>query len=338
MSSRSLPLLALLLVGCATRIGARSLPDVRAHYNESVARSSAEQMLLNLVRLRYSHQIQFLEPVSVVTSYSFTRSAGLSGSANLNGENSFSPIAGGGVSANVGATETPTITYSPLSGEEFVRRLVAPLPPDLLMLLVQGGWPIDFVFPVAVSRIGDARAPTIAAKADDSRFVAIIERLTELQQAGAIEVEVGGESGPMLAFDPDGQGGAQLQRLLGTTDRTVLTLRGPTVSRDEDELAFLTRSMLDLLFYLSHGVEVPPDDPTARDLGVPLPVAAPLLRVQSGDARPNGAYVAVPYRQRWYWIADDDRASKRVFSMLSVLFAVMSAPTEAATPVLTLPR
>ncbi|MBX2801532.1 MAG: hypothetical protein KTR31_27900 [Myxococcales bacterium] len=333
-------LLALASSSCATRLGARSLPTVRAHYNEAVAQSSSEQMLLNLVRLRYAHTVQFLEPVSVVTTYSYSRNAGASAGANLNGEGAFSPIASGGLSAGIAVTETPTITYSPLSGEEFVRRLAAPLPPELVMLLVQGGWPFDLVFPVVVAQVGPARAPVIAAAAEPSDFTRIVGLLSELQRTGALQVELGGAEGPVLGLtDRDSEDAAELRRLLQLGDAPPpYVVGGHTVTPRPDEISIVTRSMMNTLFYLSHGVHTPTDDARARDLGVELPVRQPLIAVHHGEQPPDHAYVSVPYLDRWFWIDDTDLASKRTFGMLTTVFSLMSAPTEAATPVLTLPR
>ncbi|MEN0067193.1 MAG: hypothetical protein AAGA48_33990 [Myxococcota bacterium] len=333
-----LPVLLLILsTGCATRIGARSLPAVRADYNQAVARSSSEQMLLNLVRLRYGHAIQFLEPVSVVTTYSFNRNASISGNTNLNGENSFASIAGGVVGAGISATETPTITYTPLSGEDFVRQLAAPLPRDLLMLLVQGGWPAERLLPFAVSRIGSAAAPIIAAADDTSRFARIVDGLTTLQASGDLVIELAGPE-PLIGLGETPVARTLLANLGLPEDTRSFTLSSQVVDPGDDEVPVRTRSMMDVLYYLSHGVEVSATDPAARDLGVPLPISEPLLHIQSGKTVPSTAYVAIPYQDRWFWIDDTDRSSKSVFGTLTILFNLMGAPQEARTPVLTLPR
>ena len=339
LRATALALVALFAASCVTRIGPRALPAVRTDYNEAVARSSNEQMLLNLVRLRFSHSTQFLEPVNVVTTYSFSRNLGIGGSANLNGESSFSPITSGSINAGVVVTETPTVTYAPLSGEAFVRQLAAPLPPDLLIQLVQGGWPMDLLLQLTVSRIGSTRAPVIAARGA-SAFSKVLADLTLLLDEGLLEVDAGDRTGPRLGFvDPDRKDARDLYNRLGVSLEAspVLRLTHNTVDPPADAVPFVTRSMMNLLFYLSHGVDVESDDPTARDLGVPLPVNDPLLRVQSSPVRPDEAYVAVEYRGRWFWIGDDDLASKRTFGVLMVLFSVMSAPSEASSPLLTLP-
>ncbi len=333
------PLLVLLVAsGCVTKLGARSLPAVRANYNEAVAQSSSEQMLLNIVRLRYNHPLQFLEPVSVVTTYSFSRNAGLNATGNLNGENAFSPIAGGGLTGGISASETPTITYAPLSGQDYVRQLAAPLPRELLLLLLQGGWPADLILPFTVSRIGSARAPTIAAADDSSRYARIVDGITALQAQGELVIELEGDEETRLAFGESPVAQTLAKNLGLAPDVDTVSICGYRVEPRERDIPLITRSMQDVLFYLSHGVEVDPDDLAARDLGVALPVREPLLHVHSGARRPTDATVAVTFRGRWYWIDETDRSSKRVFGALSALFAVMSAPSEVGTPLLTLPR
>ena len=105
------------------------------------------------------------------------------------------------------------------------------------------------------------------------------------------------------------------------------------------------RSLLGTLFYLSHGVQVPEGDHAARGLGYedgergevepPNPVPNALLTVL---IEPPGvsAYASTIYRGHRYVIADDDLESKQTFLLMSVLFALLSAPSEGG-PMLTLP-
>ena len=47
-------------------------------------------------------------------------------------------------------TDNPTITYQPLQGEEFLEKLMAPIPVEAMMRLTQSGWSISRVFRIAV--------------------------------------------------------------------------------------------------------------------------------------------------------------------------------------------
>jgi len=61
------------------------------------------------------------------------------------------------------------------------------------------------------------------------------------------------------------------------------------------------------------------------------------MKIHSQDGRPEKAYVAVPYRGSWFYIADDDRNSKATFGLLNLLFSLQSATSKGKSPLLTLP-
>ena len=99
-------------LGCGP-MGARTIPEARFDYNDAIIRSFDSQMLLNLVRLRYQDSILFLDLSSVVASYNRSVNGGVSPSGTIKpGSYAWGANAGGAWS------ETPTISYSPLQGED----------------------------------------------------------------------------------------------------------------------------------------------------------------------------------------------------------------------------
>ena len=73
LSHRYLTLLGLLLMawilpGC---LGPRALRHSRVKYNDAIQRSADEQLLLNLVRLRYRDTPSFIELSSLSTQFAF---------------------------------------------------------------------------------------------------------------------------------------------------------------------------------------------------------------------------------------------------------------------------
>ena len=74
-------LAAAAIAGCAT-LGPRTIRGDRFNYNESGAESSKEQILLNIVRLRYGEPIYFLEIGSMLSQFSFQATGALSGWEN----------------------------------------------------------------------------------------------------------------------------------------------------------------------------------------------------------------------------------------------------------------
>jgi hypothetical protein len=93
--------------------------------------------------------------------------------------------------------------------------------------------------------------------------------------------------------------------------------------------------LLGVLYYLSASVEVPPPDlqsglvtVSLDDAGRPFAwsqVTGKVMTIHSQEGRPENAYVAVPYRDWWFYIADDDQSSKATFSLLNILFSLQSA-------------
>ena len=55
-----------------------------------------------------------------------------------------------------------------------------------------------------------------------------------------------------------------------------------------------------------------------------------------GGLAPPDAYVAVPYRDHWFWIDDRDLASKRMFSFLLFMFSLAESGRAPQAPVVTI--
>ena len=75
----------LLPMGCRTGMGPGSIPAARFDYTEAIAASWNEQLLLNLVRLRYRDTVQFLEVSSVITQYTLDQQASAAAGVAFNG-------------------------------------------------------------------------------------------------------------------------------------------------------------------------------------------------------------------------------------------------------------
>src|SRR5262249_43484250 len=110
-----------------------------------------------------------------------------------------------------------------------------------------------------------------------------------------------------------------------------------------------TRSLLQALYYVSHGIEIPPEH-MARDMltvtreesGKPYDwsrVMGGLFRVRwaSGADRPPNAHVAALYRGYWFYIDETDQETNAPFSRLMELSRLELAGKGGPGPVLTLP-
>ena len=112
--------LVFLLLSC-TNVGSKAIRNTRFNYNSAIVDTRNEQLLTNLVRLRYRDTPYFIEVSSIATQYLL----GLGGSGSVGG---IGDKTVGGVGGSVSYEERPTITYVPLQGETFSRRLLAPVP------------------------------------------------------------------------------------------------------------------------------------------------------------------------------------------------------------------
>ena len=63
----------------------------------------------------------------------------------------------------------------------------------------------------------------------------------------------------------------------------------------------------------------------------------PMVRIQSGMERPETAFAATRYRDRWFWIDDRDLRSKSIFTFLMMLFSLFETGVAQQAPVITIP-
>jgi len=179
--------------GCA--LGPAALKSSRMPYNEAIQRTTSEQLLLNLVRLRYREAPLFLEVGGVAAQFTFRESASVEGRINegiryqsANNPNLLD------LGAQFGYEEKPTITYSPLQGEDFVKRLLAPVPLDTLVLLTRSGWNVDRVLRLAVNNMNGldnasrASGPTPDQAPRHAEFARAVRLMRRLQHDGALQI------------------------------------------------------------------------------------------------------------------------------------------------------
>jgi len=425
-----LALALLFLLGCNT-VGPRAVSTARVGYNEALVRTWNEQLLLNLVRLRYRDTPLFMTVSSVQTTYSFGSSGSLAWLFDDLGD-----TAGGG--AGVDWTETPSVTYTPLGGEDFTQALLAPIDVETLFLLPRSGWGIDRVMRCCIQSVnGLLNAPGASGPTPDylpifRDFKELTEILRDFQKARLLEFErravksaKQGEDGKkgdgetetesheyfMRILDPSqvdarhasdhallaeraarsvARRGQLFELLLGAQEAEdfarraeacqvvefvfsvpgvdlLASDRGSTPGACVAELQVVPRSLMGILFYLSHGVEPPPDhlrdcivswtagsddDLAGCDPDHPLDdrqlaavksqlfdwseLTESLLTVRSAEKPPEDAFVRVRYRGHWFYIADGDRTSKSTFGLLGQFFALLSGEQRGLAPVLTL--
>ncbi|WP_305906809.1 hypothetical protein Q9L42_019015 [Methylomarinum sp. Ch1-1] len=117
-------------------------------YNQAIIQSLDQQMLLNLVRLKYRDRTHFLKVGSVTASLNFDGNIGIGSELDLApGGNIIQPNLG------VGYADKPTISFQPLQGEDFLKSVLSSISFDALLVMTQSGWSIERVFGLCVERI-----------------------------------------------------------------------------------------------------------------------------------------------------------------------------------------
>jgi hypothetical protein len=221
-------------------MGPNTIADARFDYNEAIVRSFDNQMLLNLVRLRYQDSILFLDLTSVVASY--TRKVAVGASTDVQVPTSTNPTSVG-LGANGGVTwiESPTISYAPLQGEDFAKRLLAPIQPSSILLLSRSGWGLERLLVCTVQQLNELpNALSIGGVAPRQvkhfrEFRRVASLLRELQEEGYIQIntladqpeEVAVTAGPIPMDASARQRAAEILSLLNVT-RKVPGMTEPT--------------------------------------------------------------------------------------------------------------
>jgi hypothetical protein len=338
-----LPLLA--LAGCLHVPAGRVTMD-RMDYGQVIAESWKRQTLLNVVRLRYADAPVFLDVSSVINTYSLSGTVSAGGSVSNGQLGDAAQLGAGGAWSN-----TPTVTYQPLMGDRFTKSLLQPIPPAAVMQLMQGGWPTDLVLKTVVRSINGLRNDSLGV-AGDPGFREIVGLLSRLQHVGGLGNRVEARkdgSAVILVLRREGRVSGEFEdarrvaELLGLEEgASEIEVVYGFAPRSGREVSMITRSMLEIIMNLGVGVDLPAGDATS---GRVLPglrqageeAAAPLVHIRSGAAAPEATYAAIPYKGQWYWIDDNDIASKRTFTFLMILFSLAETGQVPAAPVVTVP-
>ncbi|WP_447598418.1 hypothetical protein [Nitrospira sp. Nam80] len=347
------------LQGCMN-FGALTLDRDRFDFTQAVANSWKQQTLLNIVKLRYADTPIFVDVGQIVSGYQLVSTVQAGGTIYPNLETGPSKALNNffSVGAQGQYTDRPTITYVPLTGSQFIRTLLTPIPPIRLFELIEAGWPADRLFMVAVQSINglsNSKGGSQGRKAADPEFATLVKALRRIQASGAVGLRVDADKDkkgeglimffatkkvpPKIQEDRD-----MVKRLLGLNpEKTEFSvIYGPVPPDRDDIVAVRTRSGFQILIELASYVQIPEEHEKKR--AYPHAVIPsqdqeslpPLIRIASDVTRPTDAFVMVHYGDRWYWIDNEDLSSKGLFSFLLVMLTLAEPGEKAPSPLLTI--
>jgi hypothetical protein len=329
----------------------------RNSYNIAIQISNSEQMLLNLVRLRYYDNPYFIDVSNVTTQFTYRTSA--SASIPIPGFNSSNPFTLG---ADVSWQNQPTLQFTPLEGQAFSQQLLTPIELTTIQQLVYSGWDIDRVFRLVIQSFDELdnapeasgpileRLPIYENFFEATKIMRYFQLRNELRMGVQVKEEKDKSSNKLqIAFPYEGDEAKRLASML----KGVYSSNGNYVLSMElgfnvkGQIGVYPRSILSCMYYLSRGVDAPKIDqlkgkaPSTlsddKSLFTWSDLIGNLMKIKSCDYLPKNAYVAIKYRKHWFYIDDSDLQSKQTFLLLLQLYNLQAGKPKVSPPVLTLP-
>ena len=386
--------------GCA--LGPKAIQIERTKYNESVVLTNREELLLNLVRLRYQDSIGLLSVASIATQRQWGQEFTASGDVGPEAAHLLRLF------GRVGSFERPTVSYVP-PNQEVIRGLLNPLTTESLFVLANTGTPAEHVMRIIVKRMNNvenavtAGGPGPETPPEFEEFDSLMRNARALAARGQLEVgrieRLTPVSNPVprdsistaefrdafekdYVYEPtedagkvvlkkkeqvtalrfaaqalDSPEGMEVVRQLGLKPglgqyEMVLALERRLLSEPAGEgrtkIIIGIRSLMEILFFLSKGVEVPDDHVacglatiTRNETGFPFDwqrVLDGTFQVKVCKRPPDNAAVSVKYRGHWFYIDDHDHQTKTTFLTLTKILALQLRVGGAeGLPVFTLP-
>ena len=301
--------------------------------------------------------MRYGEPTGLLTVSSVTANMRIQGNVGAQfGVGTESNYQGNLVPLSAGAAyeENPTISYTPVQGEAYLRQILSPLPLDLTLLVLGASGNSPQAMTLLVKSINGIQNPLFLndpSIADDDRFERVAELLAALGRRGNLiwTQEPKEDARITLVLRGTGEKYAQTVGEL----HTLLGLERPNLDGDvtlpvhlgivepgTPAIELQTRSMYDLLMIAAATVDVPPEDLEAgltRKLP-PMGRVGQSMRIRSSRQTPERAMAAVRHHGWWFSIDAADAESKETFRTIKALMTVRMADTvdKQASPVLTL--
>lgn len=349
--------LCFVIFNCGCTLGPRNVAPDRFNYTVAIERSNHEQLLSNLVRLRYGEPPIFLGVGSVLTQYVYSGVLTVDGTVAQETNPLVTTWTLGGSASGL-YIERPTITFTPLVGQDFTQQLLAPVDSQAVFALAQSNWNPEDLLILAIESINHVDGRLMSAfpeRAELERvraFSDVIDLLLLVVSRRAIEMHRDATDPEVrhlvFAEETEAETGAlvaDLKLALGLdAERSRFRVTHRNI-RSTEEVTIRIRSFGAMLTMESRGIDVPAahlENQWAVEMTRPEedPDVASLvrLRVRSQKDRPIDAFAAIRHHGYWFFIPNNDHASKRTFGLLGYLYQIQAPAAQSiGGPVLTVP-
>jgi hypothetical protein len=344
-----------LMTGCHS-FGPDGLRGSYSLYNAAIVDSQNEQFIQNIVRLHYRDPVFFLDVTSVTASLKMDLAAGLDQSNfDLSGGAQVLQFNAGGAYSTA-----PTIAYVPLQGEGFVKSVLRPVSTEDMFALIGSGWSGRRLLGLCVERMNELEnapdasgpMPKLSPNHIDpfNRLLQLFDKVIREDlivpriDPNTKETQLVIKSSPMHHDSI-----REIKQLLGLDQNLeVYHVNSDFLRHRPDTISIRSRSLMSIFFYLSHHVDAPKihksaglvtvtrnQDGSEFDWG--KTAGGSLFHIRQSEKQPDLAFVAIPYRGQWFYLADNDLESKSTFMLLTQLFRLQAGAAKSAGPALTLP-
>lgn len=337
------------LSGCAS-MGPGTLRHDRFDYNDALSDSWKEQILLNIVKLRYGDTPMFVDVAQIISGYSITGSL----SANYTTPFARLPVSNFILGANTTYSDKPTIIYKPQTSAPFIKNLMTPITPASLLALIQSGYSAEFIFQFAIDGINGLEnlrglgAERHSAKPD---FLQALTSLQNVLSAHAAEISIKkkpGDDEAKIIF-AKGPLSSEIQNDV-TTLRHLLKLDPSAyefsvssgISQDNPrDIAIIPRSVFHILQYFATFIDVPKVDLDEKRASPAVFNAdfanSQRLHIRSSASEPTDAFIKVNYNDHWFYVENKSLASKRTFTLMMLFFTLANQSSKDTDAVVTVP-
>ncbi len=278
------------IMGCRS-IGPNTVRLDRGTYNNIVLQTEQEQLLMNIVRLRYMEGDQYTQISAITASYSLNESVSGGVTTNSMPPNILQSVESS-LSPSVNYTDSPTISYTPLSNMEFTKSLLTPVTmTNFLLLAHAGAYDYTMLYSIVLEDIGEVEANLLNVGGANyltpqyKTYMKTIHLLNKLYRHGGFQVPraiaYDKNIGALLRFhkrfirSPDA---LQLKKLLNVPldTRDLIFIEHPLLEELQEKNGVLAfgnpktniknlvyvrfRSLLSIMSILSRGIQVPRQD------------------------------------------------------------------------------
>lgn len=177
--------LAAVCIATAGCMGSWAMRGTRLGYNKSVSHTASQEMLLNIVRMRYGESPTFLDMPSVVSQTE----------ASMVGAGAQKAALQGAVDGAFNLRDRPTITYAPRTGDDMAASMVKAIKAEAMLDISPGNDTRMFLLAFVDSINGVRNSPLATSPAsrtlsDNDEFRHVVDLYMGLQARGAVKLRV----------------------------------------------------------------------------------------------------------------------------------------------------